>query len=155
MPGPHPMDGHGREVLALPTVLRPGALLGRSPEGAPSPRGLSLRSEWRKMTSAIALWIGAMVVWGIHAAFTSSTIVADCMADAKVRAGDVSQEWCVYQASIGIELGVVMIGIVGLVGLVVLGATWFTTRPLWRQGYGARLRRLRPKTGLEPRRVCP
>ena len=30
-----------------------------------------------------------------------------------------------------------------LVGLVVLCVVWFGTRPLWRQGHGVRLRRLR------------
>lgn len=102
--------------------------------------------QWRKMTWAIVLWIGAMVVWGIHAASTSSTVVADCAGDAAVRAGSVSQQDCVSQASIGVEFGVMMIAIVGLVGLVVLGATWFSSRPLWRQGYGARLHRLRLNT---------
>jgi hypothetical protein len=28
-------------------------------------------------------------------------------------------------------------------GLAVLSVIWFSTRPLWRQGYGFRLRRLR------------
>ena len=102
--------------------------------------------QWRKMTWAIALWIGAIVAWGIHAASTSSTVVADCMGNAAVRAGDLRQEDCVQQATIGVEFGVTTIAIVGLMGLLVLGVTWFTTRPLWRQGYGARLRRLRPKT---------
>ena len=105
--------------------------------------------RWRKMTWAIVLWIGAMVAWGIHAASTSSTVVADCAGSAAVRAGDLRQEDCVQQASIGIEFGVMMVAIVGLVGLLVLGLMWFATRPLWRQGYGARLRRLRPKTELQ------
>ena len=105
--------------------------------------------HWRKMTWAIVLWIGAMVVWGIHAAATSSTVVADCKANAAVRAGNDTLQDCVSQASIGIEFGVMMIAIVGVIGLVVLGANWFWTRPLWRQGYGARLRPLRPKTAFE------
>jgi hypothetical protein len=103
-------------------------------------------SQWRKMTWAIVLWIGAMVAWGIHAASTSSTVVADCVADGAVRAGMMSQQDCVNQASIGIEFGVMMIAIVATVGLGVLGAIWFMSRPLWRQGYGARLRRLQVGT---------
>lgn len=102
--------------------------------------------HWRKMTWAIALWIGVIVVWGIHAATTSSTVVADCTGDAAVRAGDLSQQECVFQATIGVEFGVLLIGITGLIGLLVLGVLWFTSRPLWRQGYGARLRRLSPTT---------
>lgn len=111
--------------------------------------------QWRKMTWAIVLWIVAMLGWAVHAASTSSTVVADCTADAAVRAGDVSQQDCVSQASIGIEFGVVTIAIVGLVGLVVLGATWFTSRPLWRQGYGARLHRLRLKAGPGAAEIRP
>lgn len=103
--------------------------------------------QWRKMTWAIALWIGAMVAWGIHAASTSSTVVADCAADPAVGAAALSQQECVAQATIGVEFGVMMISIVGLIGLIVLGVVWFASRPLWRQGYGARLRRLRPETG--------
>jgi hypothetical protein len=34
--------------------------------------------------------------------------------------------------------------IAGLLGLITLSAIWFMTRPLWRQGHGARFRRLRP-----------
>lgn len=105
--------------------------------------------RWRKMTWAIALWIGAMVAWGIHAASTSSTVVADCAANAGVRAGTNTQADCVAQATIGVEFGVMLIAIVGLIGLVVLGAYWFWTRPLWRQGYGARFRPLRLKTAFQ------
>ena len=37
--------------------------------------------------------------------------------------------------------GTVAIG-TWLVGMVVLSAVWFGTRPLWRQGHGVRFRRL-------------
>ena len=97
------------------------------------------------MSWVIVLWIGVMVAWGIHAASTSSTVVADCAADGAVKAGYLTQADCVSRASIGIEFGVVTIAIVGLVGLLVLVATWFASRPLWRQGYGARLHPLRLK----------
>ena len=33
--------------------------------------------------------------------------------------------------------------ITGVLGLIVLSAMWWLTRPLWRQGYGARFRRMR------------
>lgn len=31
----------------------------------------------------------------------------------------------------------------GALGLIVLSGIWWSTRPLWRQGHGARLRRIR------------
>jgi K+ transporter len=31
----------------------------------------------------------------------------------------------------------------GVLGLIVLSVIWFMTMPLWRQGHGARLRRMR------------
>jgi predicted PurR-regulated permease PerM len=31
----------------------------------------------------------------------------------------------------------------GVLGLIVLSAIWWLTRPLWRQGHGARFRRMR------------
>jgi hypothetical protein len=31
----------------------------------------------------------------------------------------------------------------GVLGLIVLSVMWFLTMPLWRQGHGARLRRMR------------
>jgi Zn-dependent protease with chaperone function len=104
--------------------------------------------EWRKMTWAVALWIGVIVAWGVHAASTSSTVVAGCAADPAFGPSALSQQDCIAQATIGIEFGIVPIAIVGLLGLIVLGVLWFATRPLWRQGYGARLRRLRPQSGL-------
>ena len=39
--------------------------------------------------------------------------------------------------------GVATIALLWFVGFVVLSVTWFLSRPLWRQGHGARLRRLR------------
>jgi hypothetical protein len=37
----------------------------------------------------------------------------------------------------------VMTALLGPIGLVVLTVLWFMYRPLWRQGHGARFRRLR------------
>jgi hypothetical protein len=43
---------------------------------------------------------------------------------------------------------VVLISALWSVGAVVLIIVWFMSRPLWRQGHGARIRRLRsPETG--------
>ena len=50
----------------------------------------------------------------------------------------------------GVLIGLAMVSgtfglalLAGALGLIVLGAIWFMTRPLWRQGHGARLRRMR------------
>jgi hypothetical protein len=40
--------------------------------------------------------------------------------------------------------GFVLAFIVWSLGLIALSAMWFGSRPLWRVGHGARLRRLRP-----------
>lgn len=39
--------------------------------------------------------------------------------------------------------GVLLVSSLWTVGLACLTLVWFMTRPLWRQGHGARLRRLR------------
>jgi hypothetical protein len=39
--------------------------------------------------------------------------------------------------------GVVMIAFLWSFGIVFLGLIWFLSRPLWRQGHGFRIRRLR------------
>lgn len=47
---------------------------------------------------------------------------------------------------------VVLTSLVFSFGIVALAGVWFMSRPLWRQGHGARLRRLRaPATGLPVR----
>jgi hypothetical protein len=40
--------------------------------------------------------------------------------------------------------GFVLAFIVWSLGLIALSSMWFGSRPLWRVGHGARLRRLRP-----------
>jgi hypothetical protein len=42
---------------------------------------------------------------------------------------------------------VVLTSALWIAGLVVLTVVWFMSRPLWRQGHGARIRRLRPPAG--------
>jgi hypothetical protein len=43
----------------------------------------------------------------------------------------------------------------GVLGLIVLVVMWFLTMPLWRQGHGARLRRMRSvEVPFKPVRVC-
>jgi hypothetical protein len=57
--------------------------------------------------------------------------------------------WSVVMAVWMIEVGaVLLISLVFSFGIVALAAVWFLSRPLWRQGHGARMRRLRaPTTG--------
>jgi hypothetical protein len=45
--------------------------------------------------------------------------------------------------------GLVMVPALWAFGVVVLTIVWFMSRPLWRQGRGARIRRL-PSPGTEP-----
>ena len=42
---------------------------------------------------------------------------------------------------------VVLTSALWMAGLVVLTVVWFMSRPLWRQGHGARIRRLRSPAG--------
>jgi hypothetical protein len=42
--------------------------------------------------------------------------------------------------------GFVLASLVWSLGLIALSGIWFSSRPLWRVGHGARLRRLRPVT---------
>jgi hypothetical protein len=41
----------------------------------------------------------------------------------------------------------VLISALWLAGLLVMTVVWFMSRPLWRQGHGARVRRLRSPEG--------
>jgi hypothetical protein len=43
----------------------------------------------------------------------------------------------------GTEPGVALGALLWFLGFVVLSLIWFMSRPLWRQGHGARFRRLR------------
>jgi hypothetical protein len=44
---------------------------------------------------------------------------------------------------VGTEPSVALLSVLWFAGFVVLSVTWFLSRPPWRQGHGARFRRLR------------
>lgn len=52
--------------------------------------------------------------------------------------------WNVAMVVLLVSGGVVLTFLVWSLGLIALTSIWFGSRPLWRVGHGARLRRLRP-----------
>jgi hypothetical protein len=50
--------------------------------------------------------------------------------------------------------GVAWIVALWLVGVGLLGVLWYATRPLWRQGHGARFRRLSSPLTLAEKRAA-
>ena len=65
--------------------------------------------------------------------------------------------WAIVLGSVAMSVwlmgggGVVLIVALWSVGLAVGTVIWFMTRPLWRQGHGARLRPLRSPAGVRVR----
>jgi hypothetical protein len=101
--------------------------------------------HWRKMTWAIAAWSGAMLAWLVGRVATARDVGADCATDpAGAVATALTQRECLDAAGLGTGGSIVLIAALWLLGAVGLTAIWLLTRPLWRQGHGARLRRLRP-----------
>ena len=98
--------------------------------------------KWRKMTWAFALWNGAFLVTILGLVFVGSDPVTGCSVDsAGVQVGSLAKQDCIDAASRG--FGVPLVTLFWAVGLVILSVVWFETRPLWRQGHGARLRLMR------------
>ena len=112
--------------------------------------------KWRKMTWALVVWHGAMAAWVVGLLVSSSDSAA-CSVDADgAAAGSLARQDCLDGIARG--LGVPLVALIWAVGLVVLSVVWYSTRPLWRQGHGARLRRLRSEEFLAdagPRRMSP
>jgi hypothetical protein len=52
--------------------------------------------------------------------------------------------WSAAMVVLLVSSGFVLTFLVGSLGLIALSAIWYGSRPLWRVGHGARLRRLRP-----------
>ena len=52
--------------------------------------------------------------------------------------------WAAAMAVLTVSGGLVLTAMVSVLGLIALTAMWFMSRPLWRIGHGARLRRLQP-----------
>jgi hypothetical protein len=96
--------------------------------------------SWRKMTWLLIAWNAAFGAWTLGLVLAGSG-TAGCSVDAAgAAAGSLAKQDCLDNAARGMGLApVVLIWVVGLVALVVV---WFSTRPLWRQGHGARFRRL-------------
>jgi hypothetical protein len=99
--------------------------------------------HWRKMTWAIALWSGGVSAWLLFVVLGPTDGAAGCVTDsAGVTMEAVTRQTCLDAAGRpGLEL-LVLVGL-WLFGVAVLSVIWFETRPLWRHGYGARIRRLR------------
>jgi hypothetical protein len=55
----------------------------------------------------------------------------------------VTKRNCLDAAGSAVGLQVLVLLGLWLLGVAVLSVIWFVTRPLWRQGYGIRVRRLR------------
>jgi len=97
--------------------------------------------KWRRMTWALIVWNGAMAAW-VLALLVSNSGTAGCSFDGNgAAAGRLARQDCLDSAARG--LGVPLVMLIWALGLVVLSVVWYSTRPLWRQGHGARLRRLR------------
>jgi hypothetical protein len=97
--------------------------------------------HWRKTTWAFAAWTGAMVTWLVVSAFTRTDNGAACASNADVISGSQAKRDCVDAANaVGGFDPLTVVGI-GVAGLLLLTAVRFMTRPLWRQGHGASLRR--------------
>jgi hypothetical protein len=99
--------------------------------------------HWRKMTWAIALWSGGVLGWLLFVVLRPTDGAASCVTDsAGVTMEAVTRQACLDASG---RSGLELVALVGfwLVGVAVLSVIWFASRPLWRQGYGVRLRRLR------------
>ena len=87
--------------------------------------------HWRKMTWTLAVWSALMAGWLVASVFITSHAASGMM--------NASGPWIVS---------------IWLVGLGLLGVLWFATRPLWRQGHGARFRRLSSPLALVEKRAA-
>ena len=99
--------------------------------------------HWRKMTWVIVGWSGAMLALLLLPVIRREDVAAGCVSDsAGVALNEITKRDCLDAGGNLVLQGVVLGGF-WLLGLAALSVIWFATRPLWRQGYGARLRRLR------------
>ena len=102
--------------------------------------------HWRKMTWLLVVWTVGMGAWLVVGAATASNVALDCATDAAgVAVTALTRQECIATAGMGGGSRAAVIGSLWLLGLVALAAIWFMSRPLWRHGRGARLRRLRPE----------
>ena len=102
--------------------------------------------HWRKMTWVIAAWSVGMLAWLVTMVATARDVTADCAFDsAGVATNALTNRECLDAAGMGTGGSVMLISGLWILGVVGLTVIWLLTRPLWRQGHGARLRRLRPE----------
>ena len=100
--------------------------------------------HWRKMTWVILAWNAGALAWLVVTAFDLTGGTANCSTDsAGVALNAITQRDCAAAAGGSLAFELTLGSIFWFLGLATLSAIWFSTRPLWRQGYGFRLRRLR------------
>ena len=99
--------------------------------------------QWRKMTWVIVVWSGAILAVLLLTVIRREDIAAGCVTDsAGVALNEITKQNCL-DAGGNVVIQGVLLGGLWLLGVVILSVIWFASRPLWRQGYGVRLRRLR------------
>jgi hypothetical protein len=99
---------------------------------------------WRKMTWALAVWSGGLLAWVLFVMLRPTEGAGGCVTDsAGVALEALTKRDCLDAAGGATGLQVIVLLGLWLLGVAVLSVIWFATRPLWRQGYGVRLRRLR------------
>jgi hypothetical protein len=99
--------------------------------------------RWRKMTWVMAAWSGAILAVVLLTAIRREDVAAGCVTDsAGVALNEITKQNCLAAGGSFVTEGVLLGGL-WLFGVAVLSVIWFASRPLWRQGYGVRLRRLR------------
>ena len=98
--------------------------------------------HWRKMTWVLVAWSAVAVGWLVMTALAGRGVAAGCAVDSSgLATSPLTRQECIDGAAGGLAL--VFIALAWLVGMGVLGYAWWETRALWRQGRGARLRRVR------------
>jgi hypothetical protein len=99
--------------------------------------------HWRRMTWVIVVWSGGMLALLLVGVIRREDVAAGCVSDsAGVALNVVTKQNCL-DAGGNVVLQGVLLAAFWLLGVAILSVIWFASRPLWRQGYGVRLRRLR------------
>jgi hypothetical protein len=100
--------------------------------------------HWRKMTWALVAWSAGLLGWMLVVLLRPTDGAAGCVTDsAGVALQEITKRNCLDAAGGATGLQIVVLAGLWLFGIAVLSVIWFETRPLWRQGYGIRLRRMR------------
>ena len=77
-------------------------------------------AHWRKSTWALVTWTVLMVLW------LASTLRGEFSCDREVGA---ARAVCDAGASIGMNLGASLVGVVAFIGFVTIGLIWLVSRP--------------------------